>query len=464
MAKEKRPINLRSNIAPAPNLREQDLYLSVRGFKSIRDRIELRVAPLTLISGTNSGGKSSFMQPFLLMKQTLDSGFDPGAIRLYGPNAKFTLAAQILSRGKSRGTQSDSFSVGLRAGDHSRVVTYREAVEGYVVDSDVVAVHSGEIRLTPDMTSEAIEERLGDFTSEQDFLMEAIAKGEIFSSQQKRHFAIVREACFLDIVFQLQRENGDIEFELNLSPFELATQQWSSALRNIIHVPGLRGNPEREYPWSAVGANYPGTFETYVASILLDWATSDPAKLDELSKHLELLGLTWKVKGKKKNDAAVEVLVGRMPHAQQGGAQDFVSVADVGFGVSQTLPVIISLLVARPGQIVYLEQPEIHLHPRAQVALGNALVEAARRGVKVIAETHSSLLIRSIQTQVAEGVISAKEVSMNWFSRDPITGFSRVEAAELDDQGRFGDWPLDFDEVSQEADLAYLAALRRSRS
>ena len=81
-----------------------------------------------------------------------------------------------------------------------------------------------------------------------------------------------------------------------------------------------------------------------------------------------------------------------------------VSIADVGFGVSQVLPVLVALIVAEPGRLVYLEQPELHLHPRAQVALAQVLAAAAKRGVRVVAETHSSLLLLAVQTLVAEGV------------------------------------------------------------
>ena len=56
-----------------------------------------------------------------------------------------------------------------------------------------------------------------------------------------------------------------------------------------------------------------------------------------------------------------------------------VNIADVGFGVSQVLPVLVALIVAEPGQLVYLEQPELHLHPRAQVALARVLADAAKQ-------------------------------------------------------------------------------------
>ena len=71
-----------------------------------------------------------------------------------------------------------------------------------------------------------------------------------------------------------------------------------------------------------------------------------------------------------------------------------VSIADVGFGVSQVLPVLVALTSREiRDSLVYLEQPELHLHPNAQVALAQMLADAAKRGVRVVAETHSSLLL-----------------------------------------------------------------------
>ena len=113
---------------------------------------------------------------------------------------------------------------------------------------------------------------------------------------------------------------------------------------------------------------------------------------------------------------------------------------------------------AQPGQLVYIEQPEIHLHPRAQVAMARLLVNAAKRGVRVVAETHSSLILLAVQTLVAEGVIEPELVGLNWFLRNDKDGTTRIKTAELDEAGRFGDWPEDFDEVALEAENRYLSA------
>src|SRR5205085_594068 len=140
----------------------------------------------------------------------------------------------------------------------------------------------------------------------------------------------------------------------------------------------------------------------------------------------------WKVTATAVDDTQVELRVGRLSQPTRGGARDLVNIADVGFGVSQTLPVVVALRVARPGQLVYIEQPELHLHPRAQVALARLLANAANRGVRVVAETHSSLLLVGVQSLVAEEVLAPDKVKLHWFERDKKTGATEIRSADLD--------------------------------
>ncbi|HBL12779.1 MAG TPA: hypothetical protein DD379_15530, partial [Cyanobacteria bacterium UBA11162] len=118
---------------------------------------------------------------------------------------------------------------------------------------------------------------------------------------------------------------------------------------------------------------------------------------------------------------------------------------------------LVALLVAEPGQLVYLEQPELHLHPRAQAALADILADAANRGVRVVAETHSDLLLRRIQSLVAEDKISHDKVKLHWFTRGE-DGITKVDSADLDDAGTFGDWPEDFGDVDLKEESRYLDA------
>ena len=138
------------------------------------------------------------------------------------------------------------------------------------------------------------------------------------------------------------------------------------------------------------------------------------------------------------------------------------SLADVGFGVSQALPVIVALLIADPGQLVYVEQPELHLHPRAQVALAKLLADAAKRGVRVVVETHSSLLLLGVQTLVAGGKLPPDLVALHWFERGE-DGATQVKSRDLDEFGAYGNWPQDFADVELGTHQDYLGAVSKRR-
>lgn len=250
--------------------------------------------------------------------------------------------------------------------------------------------------------------------------------------------------------------------EFNDFVFDLWGDVREFAIR-LIHVPGLRGNPARTYPTSAVTTRFPGLFTDYVASVVHRWKNTKDARLATVGHHLRDLGLTWKVDTRTVDDTRVEVRVARLPARKRGGAHDMVSIADVGFGVSQVLPVIVALLAAEKDQLVYIEQPEIHLHPRAQVALAGILCEAAARGVKVVVETLSGHLVLALQTLVAEGKLPADDLKLHWFTRGE-GGMTEVRLATVDADGSYGDWPEDFGDVELELQQRYLDAVSKRRA
>jgi predicted ATPase len=155
------------------------------------------------------------------------------------------------------------------------------------------------------------------------------------------------------------------------------------------------------------------------------------------------------------NESELEV---RIPRTRDSADDDFVNIADVGLAIPTILPVLVALIQAAPGQLVFIEQPELHLHPRAQLKLAQLLAEAANRGVRLVIETHSSLLLRGILTEIAKDKISNEKVNLHWFERDKETGVSTVHSKEPDPAGRVGDWPEDFGDVELGSDNDYLNA------
>ncbi len=415
--------------------------VAISGFKSISKEQSIEVKPLTILAGANSSGKSSMLHPLLLLKQTLEATYDAGALLLDGPNVKFTSGDQLLSR-IGTGNRAKAFRIGIRVGTNTELITSfrRDPSKGFEIEESTIGRDNAEIRIHYDMTRDEVLS-----VSDNDILLH-------LSEEAGFEWSVVRNRCFLEL--SIRGNWGGTEISSEVSP----VKTFEPYLRGLIHIPGLRGNPERTYPVTAIGPTFPGTFEKYVASVIAFWQTSQNRdKLERLNKDLEKTGLTSNVTSTQINDTQIELRVGRLTKLAKPGARDLVSIADAGFGVSQTLPVLVALHAAEPGQLVYLEQPEIHLHPRAQSAMAEVLADAANRGIRVIAETHSSLLLLGVQSLVAEGRLDADIVKLHWFKRSR-EGTTEVATADLDDAGAFGKWPEDFGQVALESESRYLNA------
>jgi predicted ATPase len=427
--------------------------VSVCGYKSLISEQAIEIRPLTILAGANSSGKTSIMQPLLLLKQTLEASYDPGALLLDGPYVRFTSADQLLSRQQGKSC-SGIFAVEIQIDDGSQIrLTFKnDPGKGFRIES-LVYTHngSGPHTLHEGMSEDEIAALLPAHFRE---LRRVYEKGD----KRTARWVVVRDRCLLYVGLQISPDAEAVY------PHATPVGPLPAYVVRTIHVPGLRANPERTYKTTAVSGQFPGTFDNYVASVINRWqAERNTTDLKSLGRAMEDLGLTWKVEARQVDDTQVELRVGRLPHSKRGGAQDLVSIADVGFGVSQALPVVVALLVAKPGNLLYIEQPEIHLHPRAQSAMARLLVEAAKRGVRVVAETHSSLLLRAVQTLAAKSEVSPKIVKLHWFTRDPDNGATVVSSADLDENGAFGDWPADFDNVELDVEGGYLDAVE-SRS
>ncbi|MCY4433395.1 MAG: DUF3696 domain-containing protein [bacterium] len=147
------------------------------------------------------------------------------------------------------------------------------------------------------------------------------------------------------------------------------------------------------------------------------------------------------------------------------GLDEPVPLNAVGVGVSQLLPVIVQCLVAGPGALVILEQPELHLHPAAQQRLADFLMTCTNWGQHVLVETHSEYLVLRLRRRIAEDDSDElrKQVVILFAERDDQgdTAFREVEMNEL---GRVLEWPPGFfDQGQNEAHELLIAAAERQR-
>lgn len=430
----------------APDLHNTLTRIRVRGYKSLVD-VDVAIRPLTILAGANSSGKSSLMQPLLLIKQSLEAPFSTGdTLLLDGPNVHLASADDALSRIAS--PRPGGFSFKVEVGSSSCNLHYQT--------NETRQLRLTGMDLSYPGTSELIEISS---TSRGEKIGAAVAR---LAGESHNELSRIAETGGLarvspsGIDFEIERDGKYIGANRFYGP----SVSWIT--REAIHLPGLRGVPQRAYPTAANRSSRQGTFEPYTASIIRNWQETGDKRLGQLARDLRHLGLTRSVEARVKSPTETELLVGRLPVGGRG-ADDLVNVADVGFGVSQTLPVVVALLAAAPGQTVYIEQPELHLHPRAQRAMATLLAAAARRGARVVIETHSSILLLAVQTLVAEGKLAPDLVALHWFKRDS-KGATKVTTADLDADGTFGTWPEDFSDVEIAAEGAYLDAVGRRRA
>lgn len=424
-------------------------HISVAGFKSICDEQSIEIRPLTVLAGANSTGKSSIMQPLLLMKQTLEAPYDPGAILLKGPNIEITETSQILSRLRSSGGVAKSFTVKFTFSEPEpeevkelSITFVKIKGKGFKI-GNMAYIEDKEIIVKEGMPHKQIFPNLPkDLQRVTDMLSE--------TKQKKPKWRTYRNRCFLG--YSLSYRDEPV---YSSSPSNLV----EPCLRKMIHLAGLRGNPMRLYPATTVGPIFPGRFENYIASIIEKWYEDEDERLNKLNSNLRALGLTSFIKPHRVTDSNVELKVSRLTKSTKITEVDFVNIADVGVGVSQVLPVIVALQAASPGEIVYIEQPEIHLHPKAQVILAEMLASAAKRGVTVIVETHSALLLLGIQTLVArnQNRLPNDLVKLHWFKRTR-EGITNIYSRDIDKDGTFGNWPQDFGKVLLKAQSDFLNA------
>jgi predicted ATPase len=426
------------------------MRVSVENYKSIYKKMSININGMTVIAGSNSSGKSSFMQPFMILKQTVENNSDGESLIINGENASLTEGHQLFCKKDSK---NKSFSVYMEK-EKSDKNEISKIEFGYSKKDGFTAIESSnnDFLLKKGMNHTEINLLVDKLKEQDEFFKNVFEKmGEdtplIPKMKSKR--------SFLSIEFSPE-STSDIKqhiFSFGISP----TGNIEEFVGKIIHIPGIRSNPERQYKIERYNKRFQGRFDKYTASIIYNWGLKEKKKLETLISLISELGLASNIKAQKVNEAHISLNISRYFGAEDN---DVVDLSDVGFGLSQILPILIAIIEANKDNIIYIEQPEIHLHPLAQYKLANILCRYVKKGKKLVIETHSSIFIRGLQTEVVKGNISNKEVSLNWFSQDSF-GETKVSESEIDEIGAFGDWPSDFDDTYLKADSEYLDAIEK---
>lgn len=126
---------------------------------------------------------------------------------------------------------------------------------------------------------------------------------------------------------------------------------------------------------------------------------------------------------------------------------------NVGFGISYALPIVVSVLSARPGSVVIVENPEAHLHPRGQVKMGELLCQASAAGIQILVETHSDHVLNGIRLGVQGRKAAPSDVALYHSRWEPGGKSPSLTLLTIDENGKLPEWPEGFfDELERSLD------------
>jgi predicted ATPase len=452
--------------------------LRIQNFKVWKDTGDIQMSPISLFFGVNSSGKSSIGQFLMMLKQTVElpdrkAVFYPG-----GRNSPVQLGTYQEMVFRRDPTNEITFEYEWSLPNDLK---FRDPIseEQYVGNILAFTAHVGlahRDRQTPQV--EQLSYRL--LNNSQDVLdirlekqpsktseYRATAQNYKLLRQKGRPWSIKNTVRFYGFPDEMvaYHQNADFVQDLNLAHERL--------FRSLSYLGPLRTKAERLYSWTGIepeSVGYAG--ENSVAAILA--ARNRKISLGQ-GRHYrpfeEIIALQLKEMGLIEEFKVNPISEQRQEYevkVRTKGTQDWVDLPDVGFGISQVLPVLVQCFYAPPGSIILMEQPEIHLHPSAQSALADVMIDVinsrengADRNIQLIIETHSEHFLRRLQRRIAEDVIGKDKVSAYFanITRRP----AQLEPLQIDMYGNIQNWPENFfgDEMGDITEHAKAAMKKR---
>lgn len=458
-------------------------HLRIKNFKAWEDSGDMRLAPLTVIFGANSAGKSSLGHLLLALKQTVQSVDRHKALHLGDRKSLIDLGTYEECVHKHDISKNISFEI--------RWMDDFSIDENSYFNSNQIQLNS-EIELIK-KTQKILAKKITFKTSQDDLNKLDITYSKIKSEEydlSSRTYPLKRThgrvwglkdapEKFYHINERSRSRFQGVDF---ISDLALKVEELFS---KIYHLGPLREPPSRFYQWAGdTPENVGQQGENTIAAILSsqDWTLhreyyKHERKADKerktftfpalIAKWLKELGLIqeFSVKPIAEGRKEYEVLIRISTNSS------LVKITDVGFGISQVLPALVQAFYTETDATVLMEQPEIHLHPQVQAGLADVFIEAIRihengepRNVQLIIESHSEHFLTRLQRRIAEEVLSPEEVAIYFV--DNKEGKATIEELRINEYGEIENWPENFfgDEMGDLAAQALAAIERRQRN
>lgn len=428
--------------------------ISLTNFKSFGDSVDIPLAPLTVLFGRNNSGKSSILQSLLLLRQSSDSPYGP-RLNLRGPLYPAGSYADLVHQHRA----SKRIVISLR-------VSVREQVRG-----DLEMEYSSDEPRLPRLARLAIE------CNDADPLEIRRSRGaggpyELFIGDtsiggDRRANFLFPVNRFLPLIGEepprVGRPSPNRERSRRLARGLLA--ELEESLNSMRAVGAFRSQPKRRYEYQGLAPSVvDATGENVVNALIEDVTTGRRRKRNLVRGVNQWLRVVGRVRllPIKRISKSARIFELRLKDTDSGRWANF---ADVGFGIGQAFPVFVEGLRTPVGGSFLVQEPEIHLHPDAQLAMADFLIELVRSGRRVIAETHSENVLLRLRKSVAKGEVPPNEISIIHVDKNR-EGTSTVRRLSIDTLGQIAEWPQGFmEEATRERmDLMTEAGKRAAKA
>ncbi|MCX8507153.1 MAG: DUF3696 domain-containing protein [Alphaproteobacteria bacterium] len=473
--------------------------LHIENFKSWRS-VELEFGKITAIFGTNSSGKSSLLQFLLLLKQTREAT-DGGTVLelnskfvelgsfsdlIYCHDSELSLNWTLIFNASPIILHNSNRDQKLR----HRI--YRKTIEiscSVAIKDDYLLNNKLGYKFDDGAGFDILP--LNEMNDNTEYKFEPNQKMIETNDKyiKEREVELKKTIGRLGSVDKLSERNTvpspiksylfSVPFIYSYMPYSGLTfmdvvRSYELQFDSIYYIGPLRDYPKRDYPWSGsapleIGAKGEKTIDAILArksnKKQNNQSINSPGITEEISASLNKLKLieNFTVDRIAQTSNRWQVTVKVKPDSPE------VLLTEIGFGVSQILPVITQLFYAPKGSTVILEQPEIHLHPLAQAELADLLIQVAyKRDIQIIVESHSEHFLLRLQRRIAEqrfGEIQVKSDDIKLYFCDIIEGESQLIKLDLDEYGTIHNWPENFmGDAFGETAFAAKAAIKRRKA
>ena len=428
--------------------------ITIQNFKCFQTEIEIELGKLTLLTGANSSGKSSIIYSILGAIQSGEFPFQ------FSTNGKYVNMGDFndITFNHIKGSE-----IKLAYSFNNEGIYKIETV--WIEDSHNSLPKLSALNVTADYFDLNIRYEKKKYVINLTYNPKKDSQNELLSvdflhkhisSREFKDIRIEDKKELLNEIFMYVTKTKDINnLEIDEISFEnknFLDKEGGIRLRqildiisklfvkfdtNINFISSFRLHPDRGYlETSKMDLKVNNDGRGYLDQIM-NWETKNPKKLKELINILKSLNLLYEIKSKRTEGGKYDLLI----KTKKEGI--FTSLYDVGFGISQFLPIVVSDLQLPKNSTLFVAQPEIHLHPSIQSSFGDYLVKQIKtQDKKYVIETHSEYLINKIRLAIVKGEIKEDEVKVIFV--DNQANEAKIHKITFNKQGQILNAPENF--------------------